>query len=151
YIQDDRDVRKERRRQGLGKHYIFMVRNRIPGGKITAAQFLSELDIADEFGNGTIRITTRQGIQLHGVIKANLWKTIRRINDTQLSTQSACGDVERNVVCCPAPLRHDGLRDQLQNLADTIAEHLRPKTRSYHEIWLQDPDTGDKERVMGPP
>jgi len=151
YQQDNRDTRKVRRRAGLDKEYIFMVRNRIPGGKITAEQSLGELDLADEFGNGTLRITTRQGIQLHGVIKANLWQTIRRINEIKLSTQSACGDVERNVVCCPAPLRHDGLRDQLQQLADQIAEHLRPRTRAYHEIWIQDPETGDKQRVVGPP
>ena len=151
YLQDDRDARKERRQQGLGKRYIFMVRNRIPGGKITARQFLGELDIADELGNGTLRITTRQGIQLHGVVKANLWQTIHRINEIKLSTQSACGDVERNVVCCPAPLRHDGIRDQLQRYADQIAEHLRPRTRAYHEIWLEDLETGHKQQVVGPP
>ena len=147
YQQDNRDSRKERRKEGLGKEYIFMVRNRIPGGKITAKQFLAELDIADEFGNGTIRITTRQGIQLHGVVKANLWQTIHRINDIQLSTQSACGDVERNVVCCPAPLRHNAVRDQLQRLADEVAMHFRPRTHSYREIWLQDPATGAKQQV----
>lgn len=151
YQQDDRDLRKERRKQGLGKAFSFMVRNRIPGGKITAEQFLGELDIADEFGNGTLRITTRQGIQLHGVVKGNLWNTIHRINAIKLSTQSACGDVERNVVCCPAPLRHNTIRDQLQNYADEVAHHLSPRTRAYHEIWLQDLATGDKQQVVGPP
>jgi sulfite reductase (ferredoxin) len=151
YQQDNRDSRKERRRQGLGKEFIFMVRNRIPGGKITAAQFLGELEIAEQLGNGTLRITTRQGIQLHGVVKGNLWQTIHRINQIKLSTQSACGDVERNVVCCPAPLRHDPVRDQLQQFADQIADHLRPRTRAYHEIWLQDPETGEKQQVVGPP
>lgn len=151
YLQDDRDDRKPRRQAGLGKRYIFMVRNRIPGGKITAQQFLGELDIADELGNGTIRITTRQGIQLHGVVKDNLWKTIHRINEIKLSTQSACGDVERNVVCCPAPFHQDDLRNQLQQLADRIAEHLRPRTRSYHEIWIEDQDSGEKQRVVGAP
>lgn len=151
YQQDNRDSRKERRKQGLGKEYSFMVRNRMPGGKITAEQFLGELDIADEFGNGTLRVTTRQGIQLHGVVKGNLWNTIHRINEIKLSTQSACGDVERNVVCCPAPLRHDGIRDRLQQYADDIADHLTPRTRAYHEIWLQDSLTGEKERVAGPP
>ncbi|MCA9143864.1 MAG: NADPH-dependent assimilatory sulfite reductase hemoprotein subunit [Planctomycetaceae bacterium] len=151
YQQDNRDSRKERRKQGLGKEFIFMVRNRIPGGKITADQFLGELDIADEFGDGTLRITTRQGIQLHGVVKGNLWNTIHRINRIKLSTQSACGDVERNVVCCPAPLRNNAIRDQLQQYADSIATHLRPRARSYHEIWLQDPATGDKQQVVGPP
>lgn len=151
YQQDNRDSRKDRRKQGLDKEFIFMVRNRIPGGKITAAQFLGELDIADEFGNGTLRITTRQGIQLHGVVKGNLWNTIHQINEIKLSTQSACGDVERNVVCCPAPLRHNAIRDQLQQYADSIADHLRPRTRAYHEIWLQDPATGEKQQVVGPP
>ena len=151
YQQDNRDSRKDRRKQGLGKEYSFMVRNRMPGGKITAEQFLGELDIADEFGNGTLRITTRQGIQLHGVVKGNLWNTIHRINEIKLSTQSACGDVERNVVCCPAPLRHEGIRDRLQQYADDIADHLTPRTRAYHEIWLQDSETGEKERVAGPP
>lgn len=149
YQQDDRDTRKDRRKLGLDKEYIFMIRNRIPGGKITADQFLGELDIADQFGDGTIRITTRQGIQLHGVVKGNLWNTIHRINQIKLSTQSACGDVERNVVCCPAPLRHNAVRDQLQQYADEIADHLRPRTRAYHEIWLQDPATGDKQLVVG--
>lgn len=151
YQQDNRDTRKERRRQGAGKEFIFMVRNRIPGGKITARQLLGELDIADEFGNGTLRITTRQGIQLHGVVKHDLWKTIHRINELKLSTQSACGDVERNVVCCPAPLRQNGIRDQLQGFANEIADHLRPSTRAYHEIWVKDPETGRREQVVGPP
>ena len=151
YQQDDRDLRKPRRKQGLDKAYSFMVRNRIPGGRITAAQFLGELDIADELGNGTIRITTRQSIQLHGVVKNNLWDVIHRINQIELSTQSACGDVTRNVCCCPAPLRQNGLRDQLQQLADEIAAHVRPKTKAYHEIWIRDPDTGVSEQVVGPP
>lgn len=145
YQQDDRDLRKARRKEGLGKAFSFMVRNRIPGGKMTAAQFLGELDIADELGNGTIRITTRQSIQLHGVVKHNLWSTIHRINEIRLSTQSACGDVTRNVCCCPAPL--DSLRDELQNLTDEIAEHVRPKTGAYHEIWIEDPSTGEREQV----
>ncbi len=150
YQQDDRDLRKARRKEGLDKAYSFMVRNRIPGGKMTAEQFLAELDIADELGNGTLRITTRQGIQLHGVVKSNLWETIHRINEIKLSTQSACGDVERNVVCCPAPLRQNRLRDELQQLADQLADHLRPRTRAYHEIWIQDPTTGSREQVVGP-
>ena len=148
YQQDDRDLRKARRKEGLGKAFSFMVRNRIPGGKMTAAQFLGELDIADELGNGTIRITTRQSIQLHGVVKRNLWETIHRINEIRLSTQSACGDVTRNVCCCPAPL--DSLRDELQKLTDEIAEHVRPRTGSYHEIWIEDPDIGEREQVVGP-
>lgn len=150
YQQDDRDLRKSRRKEGLDKAYSFMVRNRIPGGKITAEQFLGELDIADELGNGTIRITTRQSIQLHGVVKNNLWGVIHRINEIKLSTKSACGDVTRNVCCCPAPLRQNGLRDQLQQLADEIALHVQPTTKAYHEIWIKDLETGTSEQVVGP-
>src|SRR5687767_5891062 len=112
YFQDNRDTRKDRRKQGLEKEFIFMVRNKMPGGKFTANQFLGELDIADQFGYGTMRITTRQGIQLHGIVKGNLWETIHRINELGLSTQSACGDVNRNVCCCPAPLRQTAIRDR---------------------------------------
>lgn len=148
YQQDDRDLRKSRRSAGLGKAFSFMVRNRIPGGKLSAAQFIGELDIADELGNGTLRITTRQSIQLHGVIKDNLWPTIHRINAIKLSTQSACGDVTRNVCCCPAPLDH--LREELQALTDEIAEHVRPKSKAYHEIWINDIETGERQRVEPP-
>ncbi|MCG6158103.1 NADPH-dependent assimilatory sulfite reductase hemoprotein subunit [Rubinisphaera margarita] len=147
YQQDDRDLRLSRRKEGLDKAYSFMVRNRIPGGKMTAAQFLGELDIADELGNGTIRITTRQSIQLHGVVKGNLWDVIHRINEIGLSTQSACGDVTRNVCCCPAPLRQDSLRDELQELSDQIAQFVRPRTGAYHEIWIRDLDTGESQQI----
>lgn len=151
YFQDNRDTRKERRQQGLEKEFIFMVRNKMPGGKFTAGQFLSELDIADQWGYGNLRITTRQGIQLHGIIKRDLWKTIHRINELGLSTQSACGDVNRNVCCCPAPLRHNGIRDRLQTLADTIASHLTPRTKAYRELWLEDPEIGDRRKVVTHP
>ncbi|REK08282.1 MAG: NADPH-dependent assimilatory sulfite reductase hemoprotein subunit [Planctomycetota bacterium] len=145
YQQDDRDARAAGRKDGRksAKEYSFMVRTRIPGGKLTAAQLLAEIDLGDEVGNTTLRITTRQGLQLHGVLKQNLKETIRRINDIQLSTLAACGDVERNVMCCPAPI-HDHVRGQLQALADKVAAHLAPRTRAYHELWLTDPDTGEK-------
>ena len=99
YQQDNRDLRKARRAEGLDKAYSYMVRNRIPGGRLTATQFLAELDLADELGNGTARITTRQSIQLHGILKGNLRQAIHRINQIELSTLSACGDVARNVCC----------------------------------------------------
>ncbi|MGN6136467.1 MAG: NADPH-dependent assimilatory sulfite reductase hemoprotein subunit, partial [Aureliella sp.] len=151
YFQDNRDTRKERRQQGLEKEFIFMVRNKMPGGKFTADQFLGELDIADQFGYGNLRITTRQGIQLHGIVKGDLWKTIHQINQLGLSTQSACGDVNRNVCCCPAPLRQNGIRDRLQALSDTIAQHLTPRTGAYRELWIEDPETGDRRKVVTQP
>jgi sulfite reductase (ferredoxin) len=135
YQQEDRDARKNRDKTNVGKHYMFMVRCKIPGGKVTADQYLALDELADRYANGTLRLTTRQGIQLHGVLKQDLHATIAGINDCLLTTLGACGDVERNVMCCPAPIR-DGLHEQLQNAADLIAAHLAPRSTSYFEIWL---------------
>ncbi len=150
YQQDDRDARKLQRAAGGGKVYSTMIRVKIPGGVLTAEQFLTQLDLCDQLGNGTARITDRQDLQLHGVLKGNLRETIRRINEVELTTLGACGDVVRNVMCCPAPLRHNRVREQLQTLAREMTRHLLPKTPAYHEIWLTDPDTGQKEQVNEP-
>jgi sulfite reductase (ferredoxin) len=152
YQQDDRDERANLRAAGAGKGekaYSFMVRTKVPGGKLTSEQLLAELDLCDEIGNTTLRITSRQGLQLHGVLKSNLRRTIHRINEVQLSTLAACGDVERNVMCCPAPHHQDPVHQQMQDLADRLAEHLAPRTRAYHEIWLKDPDSGEEQLVAG--
>lgn len=148
YQQDDRDFRGQKNEDGTtkGKAYQFMVRTRIPGGKVTAAQFLAELDLCDRYGNGTVRITSRQGFQLHGVLKDNLKATIRGINDSLLTTLAACGDVERNVMCCPAPIKNSPVRIEMQAMADRIAEHLKPRTTAYFEIWLKD-DNGEERNV----
>ncbi|MBI3468536.1 MAG: NADPH-dependent assimilatory sulfite reductase hemoprotein subunit [Planctomycetes bacterium] len=138
YQQDDREARKQRK-PGEDKSvraYMFMIRSKIPGGKLTAAQFLTELDLCERFGNGTLRITSRQGLQIHGVLKDKLWPTIHDIHTCLLSTLGACGDVERNVMCCPAPHHGDAVRDRLQAITDQIAAHLAPRTRAYHEIWI---------------
>ena len=95
----------------------------MPGGKLTAEQFLTELSLGERLGNGTLRITTRQGFQLHGVVKGR-WATIHQINEALLIKLAACGDVERNVMCCPAPHHNDGVHDRLQATADAIAQHL---------------------------
>lgn len=149
YQQDDRDARGANRAAGGGKSYMFMVRTRIPGGKLTSGQLLAELDLCDELGNSTLRITTRQGLQLHGIAKHDLRKTIHRINQVQLSTLAACGDVERNVMCCPAPHRNDPVHDEMQRLADELAAALAPRTRAYHEIWIRDPAGGEDQLVAG--
>jgi sulfite reductase (ferredoxin) len=147
YQQDDRDARVGGRKDAdtgkSVKDYSFMVRTKIPGGKLTADQLLAELDLCDEVGNTTLRITSRQGLQLHGVLKSNLWRTIHRINEAQLSTLAACGDVERNIMCCPAPIE-DRIHSQMQDLADRLAVHLCPRTRAYHELWVTDPDSGEE-------
>jgi sulfite reductase (ferredoxin) len=136
YQQEDRDARKARRGEGLGKSYMFMVRCKIPGGRVTAEQYLALDKLADAYANGTLRFTSRQGIQFHGVLKGHLKDTIAGINATLLTTLGACGDVERNVMCCPAPLRHDRVRDEMQDTARRLALHLAPRSKSYHEIWL---------------
>ncbi len=151
YQQDDRDRRGEKGPDGrrLGKVYSMMVRTKLPGGKLTARQMLDELDLCERFGNGDLRLTDRQGIQIHGVLKKHVRETIRRINEAQMTTLGACGDVERNVLCCPAPHRHDPVRDQMQELADRLSAHLLPRTKAYHEIWLTDAETGAKELAGG--
>jgi sulfite reductase (ferredoxin) len=152
YQQDDREARKKPAGGGKSERQIsFMVRTRIPGGKLSAEQLLAEIDLGDSFGNGTVRLTTRQGIQHHGIVKGDLKSTIRRINEIQLSTLAACGDVERNVMCCPAPIRHDPVRDEMLAMAEKLASHLAPRTRAYHEIWLTDGETGEKTLAAGGP
>ena len=135
YQQEDRDARKNRSKAGVGKHHMFMVRCKIPGGRVTAEQYLVLDDLTSKYANGTLRLTTRQGLQFHGVLKPNLKNTIADINACLLTTLGACGDVERNVMACPAPLC-DGLRDELQKRAAELAAHLAPRTGAYHEIWL---------------
>jgi sulfite reductase (ferredoxin) len=153
YQQDDRDERDAGGVDAEGKKkksYIFMVRTKIPGGKLTSRQLLDELDLCDEVGNTTLRITSRQGLQLHGVIKQHLQAAIARINATQLSTLGACGDVNRNVMCCPAPFANNIYR-QTQQLADQLAAHFAPRTLAYHETWLTDGASGEKQQVGGTP
>ncbi len=152
YQQDDRDARAAGRADAVNKAakvFTFMVRSRVPGGKLTSDQLLAELDLADEVGNTTLRITSRQGLQLHGIVKSNLRHVIQRINQVQLSTLAACGDVNRNVMCCPAPKHEDSVRDAMQKLADQMADHFAPRTGAYHELWLTDPETEEKSLVGG--
>src|SRR4051812_33428484 len=151
YQQDDRDVRggvPVEEGGGKRKSYIFMVRSRVPGGRLTSEQLLAELDLCDEVGNTTLRITSRQGLQLHGVVKKNLKQAISRINEIQLSTLAACGDVNRNVMCCPAPYKND-VYAELERLTYALVRHFAPRTKAYHEIWLTDSATGQKQLAGG--
>jgi sulfite reductase (ferredoxin) len=149
YQQEDRDARKRRSKEGVGKHYMFMVRCKIPGGKVTADQYLTLDDLADRYATGTLRFTTRQGCQLHGVLKGDLKATIKGINDSLLTTLGACGDVERNVMACPAPL-NDPVRLELQRWADVIAREFAPRSRAYHDIWLNGEHVGPEIEVEEP-
>jgi sulfite reductase (ferredoxin) len=144
YQQDNRDDRG-----GDGKSYSFMVRSAIPGGRLNSNQLLAELDLCDEVGNGTLRITTRQGLQLHGIHKENLQQTINRINEVQLTTLAACGDVSRNIMCSPCPYKGDPVYDQMHALAHQLVLNVRPRTRAYHEIWMIDEATRERQLVGG--
>jgi sulfite reductase (ferredoxin) len=135
YQQEDRDARKTRDKTGLAKHYMFMVRCKIPGGRVTADQYLALDELAGRYANHTLRLTTRQGIQFHGVLKSQLRPIIHDINQTLLTTLGACGDVERNVMCSAVPIK-DAVHAQVQEAADAIAAHLAPRSKAYHEIWI---------------
>ena len=143
YQQDDRDARLTARKTGAGKAYSMMVRLRIPGGRIQSDQMLSMLDLCERLGNSTIKITTRQTLQLHGVLKDDLRETIAYINEIALSTLAACGDVNRNIMCCPAK-RAGSIHEDMEKLTDVLTDALAPQTPAYHELWLTDPDSGEK-------
>jgi len=151
YQQDDREARKARAGAKSERAISFMIRTVVPGGKLTAEQLLSAIDMGDELGNGTIRLTTRQAIQHHGVVKGDLKAFMQKVHGNRMTTLAACGDVERNIMCCPAPIHGNPVREQMQAKLDELARHLAPRTRAYYEIWLTDPDTGEQSRVAGGP
>ena len=135
YQQDDRDQRASRKQQSLDKAWEFMVRSKLPGGGLTAAQYLAHDQIAGELGNGTLRITTRQGFQTHGILKGDLQECIHRINESGVTTLGACGDVVRNTVAPAAPIDDQPHRDA-QLLAKEISNTFLAQTAAYAEIWL---------------
>jgi sulfite reductase (NADPH) hemoprotein beta-component len=142
YQQDDRDIREHRARKGMEKAFSFMIRVRVPGGVCTPAQYLAMDEISDKYANGTIKITTRQAFQFHGVIKQVLKKTMQEINKSLLDTIAACGDVNRNVMCNPNP-GNSTIHAQVLQTSKDLSAHLTPSTGAYHEIWL------DKKLVAG--
>src|SRR5947209_6044949 len=142
YLQDDRDLRGERTRKKLEKAFAFMLRVRISGGVPTPQRWLALDRVARIYGNGTMRATTRQTIQLHGVIKSNLKPTLKAIDEQLLNTIAACGDVNRNVMCNPNPFQSKAHAAALE-LTRAISDHLEPRTPAYREIWL------DGERIAG--
>lgn len=135
YQQDDRDLRKERSKQKLEPLYSFMIRARVPGGICQPDQWLAIDDMADRYANGSIRITTRQAFQFHGVIKNKLKSTVAAINQHLMDTIAACGDVNRNVMCTANP-ELTSIHHQVYQDAKAISDHLTPQTSAYHEIWL---------------
>jgi sulfite reductase (NADPH) hemoprotein beta-component len=142
YLQDDRDLRGERLRKKMEKAFAFMLRLRMSGGVCTPAQWLSIDEVARTYANQSIRITTRQTVQLHGVIKSNLKATLKAIDEAALSTIAACGDVNRNVMCNSNPFQSKAHAAAI-DLARAISDHLEPRTPAYREIWL------DGEKIVG--
>src|SRR5687768_4281161 len=138
YMQDDRDVRNQRRKEGKEKAFIFMARVRVPGGVCQPAQWL-ELDrLADSHANGTLKITTRQAFQLHGVVKGNLRPLIQQVNlAAHLNTIAACGDINRNVMCNTNP-ELSSIHAEVLRVTRALSNHLLPRSRAYHELWVDD-------------
>jgi sulfite reductase (ferredoxin) len=145
----DRDTATERKQRGNDKLWQFMVRVRIPGGRLTAPQYLALDELADRYANGSLRITTRQSIQFHGVVKPRLKATISEINQALLTTLAACGDVVRTVTTVPAPLR-DPVHRRLDQDARRLSTHLLPKTGAYHEIWLDGEKVAPEDETPDP-
>src|SRR5208282_3311839 len=147
YQQDDRDLRK------TGKKYIMMIRGRIPGGVMTAKQWCVFDELATTYGNDTLRITTRQSIQFHGVVKSGLRPLIKKINESLLSTLAGCGDVNRNVRAAPTPA-YTKAREQVFADAHNVALALAPQTKAYHSIWIDgvqlDNDAAENKNFVDP-
>ncbi|KAI5785596.1 hypothetical protein DFH27DRAFT_505375 [Peziza echinospora] len=147
YMQDDRDIRDERKAQGLEPAYSFMIRCRLPGGVATPKQWIQMDDISNAFGNTTMKLTTRQTFQFHGVLKRNLKNSMRAINKSLMDTLAACGDVNRNVMCSSLP-ENSAFHREVYNYSTSISKHLLPSTSAYHEIWIQD-EHEKKVKVAG--
>lgn len=144
YLQDDRDVRLERQRQKLEPAYQFMIRVRAPGGVATAEQWLVMDRLAHKYGNGTLKLTTRQAFQMHGILKWNMKKSIQEINEALMDSLAACGDVNRNVMCNPNPYQSD-VHEEVYEWSAKLSEYLSPRTNAYHEIWLDDEKVIDSQ------
>jgi sulfite reductase (NADPH) hemoprotein beta-component len=144
YLQDDRDLRNERQKQKLEPAYQFMLRVRMPGGVATPEQWLVMDDLAEKYGNGTLKLTTRETFQMHGILKWNMKSTIQEIHAALLDTIAACGDVNRNVMCASNPYQSE-VHAEVYEWSKKLSNDLLPRTRAYHEIWL------DEEKVAGTP
>jgi sulfite reductase (NADPH) hemoprotein beta-component len=149
YMQDDRDRREERAAKKLERLYSFMIRLRLPGGFLTAAQWIAAHDVAGEFTTGVIKITTRQTIQLHGLIRSGIRPTIQAFNRAKLDSIATCGDINRNVLCSSHP-GESPIHEQVFAYADKISTFLMPKTKAYYEIWLDQEQLAEKKDEEDP-
>ena len=148
YLQDDRDVRAERTRKRLEKAFTFMIRVRMPAGICSPSQWLALDQIASDYANGSLRLTTRQTFQFHGVLKSNMRRTMQAIHASLLDTLAACGDVNRNVLATSNP-HLSKAHAEAADLARALSEHLLPQTGAYHEIWLDGDKVEDTSGAAG--
>ena len=149
YQQDDRDRREERAEKKLERLFSFMIRLRLPGGVLKAEQWIALNEITEENTTGTIKITTRQTIQLHGIIKSKIKPTIQAFNKAKLDSIATCGDINRNVTCSSNP-KQSPIHEEIFAYADKISRMLMPKTRAYYEIWLDEEKILDKKDEEDP-
>lgn len=143
YEQDDRDLRQDLLKQGKEPAYSMMVRTKIPGGVLTAEQYLAHDELSEKYGNQTLRVTTRQGFQFHGILKKNMKAVIKTVNEKLLTTSGACGDIVRNVMAWPAP-SFEPWQAEIHRYAKALSDQFLSQSGAYHEIWL------DGEKVENP-
>src|SRR6478752_299710 len=144
YVQDDRDRRDERAAKKLERLYSFMIRLRLTGGVLSPEQWIALHNIAGENSTGVLKITTRQTIQLHGVLKSKAKPTLKAFNQAGLTTLATCGDINRNVICTAHP-KQSPVHEQVFAIANEISDMLLPKTRGYYEIWLDEEKIADTQ------
>src|ERR1700733_10513829 len=149
YQQDDRDRREERAEKKLERLYSFMIRLRLPGGFMTPEQWIATHHIAGEYSTGTIKITTRQTLQLHGLLKSRIKPTIKAFSQVKIDSIAACGDVNRNVTAAAHPMQ-SAIHEQVHAYAARLSKFLLPKTRAYYEIWLDEEKITDKREEEDP-
>lgn len=149
YQQDDRDRREERAEKKLERLYSFMIRLRLPGGFLTPEQWIATHEVSNAYSTGTIKITTRQTLQLHGLLKSKLKPTIQSFNQAKLDSIATCGDINRNVACSSNP-KQSPIHEKIFAYANKISELLKPKTRAYYEIWLDEEKIFDKKDEIDP-
>ncbi|HMW59838.1 MAG TPA: NADPH-dependent assimilatory sulfite reductase hemoprotein subunit, partial [Leptospiraceae bacterium] len=143
YQQDNRDARVKTEEGGTEKAHSLMIRGRIPGGRLNTEQYLVWDELASRVGNGSMRLTTRQSIQLHGILKQDIKRTLQKIHESLLSTTGACGDIVRNVTQSLNFLNDPSLA-KLDGVAQLISDHFRARSGAYAEVWLDD------EKLPGP-
>lgn len=149
YMQDDRDRRDERAGKKLERLYSYMIRLRLPGGLLPAEKWIAMNEVADNHSTGVIKITTRQTVQLHGILKSHVKPTISSFNQAHLDSIATCGDINRNVTCASHP-KQSAIHGEIFSYADRISEMLMPKTKAYYEIWLDEEKIADKKEEEDP-